>query len=176
MILGRRAVLAEVLRGLGDAPKKVACAGPPALCLVLARAGHTVLAWGLQVRRLASARRRSQKGGTWAIVRAQGGALPVRDGELDAVVYAGALPANAEAIVAEWERVVRDGGRVVIASSVKPGLWARLRARLGGVRLRPLAPQDYTRLMLLGGFTDVRQVWPRRSIVITAARVRKIPG
>jgi SAM-dependent methyltransferase len=178
MILGRKAVLAEILSAVGTAPQQVAFCGPPALGQVLAQAGHVVLACGQRVARLQSARRRALKANatTFQVLRADQQRLPVRDGALDAVIYAGALPAEPETSIAEWERALRDGGRVVVAGSVHAGWGARLRARLGGAKLRPLNAQDYTRLLLCGGFADISQVWPRGALVITAARARKVGG
>jgi len=178
MILGRKAVLAEILSAIGTAPQRVAFCGPPALGQVLAQAGHAVLACGQRVVRLQAARRRALKASaaSFGVLRAEQQRLPVRDGTLDAVIYAGALPAAPEALVVEWERALRDGGRVVVAGSVHAGWGARLRARLGGAKLRPLHAQDYTRLLLCGGFADISQVWPRGALVITAARARKVAG
>ncbi|MBI5478953.1 MAG: methyltransferase domain-containing protein [Deltaproteobacteria bacterium] len=176
MILGRKAVLAEILSAVGPAPQQVAFCGPPALGQVLAQAGHVVLACGQRVARLQAARRRALKASAAAfqVLRADQQRLPLRDGALDAVIYAGALPAAPKPIIAEWERALRDGGRVVVAGSMHAGWGARLRARLGGARLRPLRAQDYTRLLLCGGFADISQVWPRGALVITAARARKV--
>jgi SAM-dependent methyltransferase len=176
MILGRKAVLAEILAAVGPGQQRVAYSGPPALGQVLAQAGHAVLACGQRISRLQSARRRARKANaaTFQILRADQHGLPVRDGTLDAVIYAGALPAAPQRAIAEWERALRDGGRVVVAGSVHAGWGARLRARLGGARLRPLRAQDYTRLLLCGGFADISQVWPRGALVITAARARKV--
>ena len=178
MIIGRKAVLAEILAAIGPAPQRVAFSGPPALGQVLAQSGHVTYACGQRVTRFATARRRAQKTktATFEVLRAKQQHLPVRDGTLDAVVFAGALPAQPEAIIAEWERAIRDGGRVVVAGSVRAGWGARLRARLGGAKLRPLRAQDYTRLLLCGGFADISQVWPRGSLVLTAARARKVAG
>jgi SAM-dependent methyltransferase len=176
MLLGRKAVLAEILAAVGPPAQRVAFCGPPALGLVLAQAGHGVLACGQRTARLQSARARALTASkaTFEVLRVDQQRLPVRDGSLDAIIYAGALPAAPEPVIAEWERALRDGGRVVVAGSVHAGWGARLRARLGGAKLRPLHAQDYTRLLLCGGFADLSQVWPRGALVITAARARKV--
>jgi SAM-dependent methyltransferase len=178
MVLSRKAVLAEILTAVGPAPQRVAFAGPPALGQVLAQSGHVVVACGQRVARLQAARRRALKASTatFGVLRADHQRLPVRDGALDAVIYAGALPPSPETVIAEWERSLRDGGRLLVVGSVRAGWGARLRARLGGAKLRPLRAQDYTRLLLCGGFADIGQVWPRSTLVITAARTRKVAG
>jgi SAM-dependent methyltransferase len=177
MLLGRKAVLAEILAAVGPAPQRVAFCGPPALGQVLAQAGHAVLACGRRVSRLRSTRAKALKAKattTFQVLQIDHERFPVRDGALDAVIYAGALPVASEPVVAEWERVLRDGGRVIVAGSVHAGWGARLRARLGGAKLKPLRAQDYTRLLLCGGFADISQVWPRGALVLTAARARKV--
>ena len=178
MLLGRKTVLAEILAAVGPPPQQVAFCGPPALGQVLAQAGHAVLACGQRVARLRSARAKALKANaaTFQVLQVDQQRLPLRAGALDAVVYAGALPAAPEPMIAEWERALRDGGRVIVAGSVHAGWGARLRARLGGAKLKPLRAQDYTRLLLCGGFADISQVWPRGALVITAARARKVAG
>ncbi|HEY3357269.1 MAG TPA: hypothetical protein VGQ83_28725 [Polyangia bacterium] len=170
--------MAEVGAALGAAPARIAVMGPPALGQMLARAGHLVLALGHKVGRLASMRQRLLKGQapSFTVVRALPAALPVPAGSLDAIVYAGALPAGPTDALLEWERGLKAGGRVVIVGSVHAGLATRLRARLGGARLTPLRAEDYARLLLCSGFTDVTQVWPRGVVVISAARARKVPA
>ncbi len=178
MLLGRKAVLAEILAAVGPARQQVAFCGPPALGQVLAQAGHMVFAWGQRVTRLRSARAKALKANaaTFEVLQIDHERLPVRDGSLDAIIYAGALPVASAPVIAEWERALRDGGRLLVAGSVHAGWGARLRARLGGSKLKPLRAQDYTRLLLCGGFADISQVWPRGSLVLTAACARKVAG
>jgi hypothetical protein len=170
--------MAEVGAALGAPPARVAVIGPPPLAQVLARAGHTVVALGRKVGRLASLRSRLAKSQApgFSVARAGPAALPCAAGALDAVVYAGALPPAATEAFIEWERALKHGGRLVVVGSVHAGLGTRLRARLGGTRIAPLRAEDYARLLLCAGFTEVTQVWPRASVVISAARALKVPG
>jgi hypothetical protein len=170
--------MVEVGAALGAAPARVVVMGPPALSQALARAGHTVLALGQKVGRLASLRQRLVKSEapSFSVLRATPGALPAPAGTLDAVVYAGALPPGAPGALLDWERALKGGGRVVIVGSVHAGLATRLKARLGGTRIRPLTAEEYSRLLLCAGFTDVTQVWPRGAVVISAARAQKVPA
>jgi ubiquinone/menaquinone biosynthesis C-methylase UbiE len=91
--------------------------------------------------------RRARGAGAWPLVQADALRLPVADRTVDLVVARGVLHhlPTVRAALAEWRRVLRPGGAVVLLSEPTPvverhGRWL-VRAMLAVVR-RPLAPED----------------------------------
>jgi ubiquinone/menaquinone biosynthesis C-methylase UbiE len=90
---------------------------------------------------------RARVAGAWPLAQADGLRLPVASGAVDLVVARGVLhhvPAVSAAL-AEWRRVLRPGGAVVLLSEPTPAVQRhgeRLVRGLLAVVRRPLAPED----------------------------------
>jgi ubiquinone/menaquinone biosynthesis C-methylase UbiE len=90
---------------------------------------------------------RAHAAGAWPLVQAQAAQLPFPAGAIDVVVGRGVLHHLPDPVtaLAEWRRVLRPGGAVVLASEPTPAVerhGARLvRALLAAMR-RPLPPED----------------------------------
>jgi ubiquinone/menaquinone biosynthesis C-methylase UbiE len=65
---------------------------------------------------------KARAAGAWPLLRAEGGRLPLADATVDVVVGRGVLHhlPDVEAGLAEWRRVLRPGGAVVLSSEPTP--------------------------------------------------------
>lgn len=90
---------------------------------------------------------RARAAGAWPLVQADGGRLPVRAASVDLVVARGVLHhlPDVTAALADWRRVLRPRGAVVLLSEPTPAVERHggqlVRALLAVVR-RPLSPED----------------------------------
>jgi ArsR family transcriptional regulator len=132
--------------------------GTGILALELAREGLSVIAVDHSPRMLAAAREKIERGGVTGIELRQGeaNALPLADAEVDAAIahlVLHYLPSPAEAI-REMARVVRPGGRVVIADFVKhEHEW--MREELGVIWLG-FAPDEISEWLAGAGLVEAR--------------------
>ena len=81
--------------------------------------------------------RQATVAGAWPLVQADAARLPLRDGALDLVVTRGVLHhlPDLDAALAEWHRVLRPGGAVVVCSEPTPAV-----EQQGGLLVRGLLP------------------------------------
>ena len=90
---------------------------------------------------------RARAAGAWPLLQADASALPLADGSIDLVVTRGVLhhlPDVAGAL-AEWRRVLRPGGAVVVVSEPTPAVdrhGAALVRLLLALLRRPLPPEE----------------------------------
>jgi ubiquinone/menaquinone biosynthesis C-methylase UbiE len=140
-LLGRRLVAGELVLDVG--------CGTGWLAAGLRRAGggRAGVAGPIGVDVSAGMLGRARAAGAWPLIQADAGRLPLRDGAVDLVVGRGVLhhlPAPAQAL-AEWRRVLRPGGAVVLSSEPTPAVerhGARLARALLVVLRRPLPAED----------------------------------
>ena len=92
---------------------------------------------------------RARDAGAWPLVQSDATALPVRDGALDLVVARGVLHHLPDVVagLAEWRRVLRPGGSVVLLSEPTPAVEQHgavlARALLATVGRRDLPPEEH---------------------------------
>lgn len=114
----------DALRAAGVRGGSVAVLGPVRLGRALAERGYEIV----QI----VDRPRSRTGAIARQVRAEPGSLPLEDGELAAVVASGVEQGAWQVLLAEWSRVVMDGGVLVLVDRAQPAEMTR-RALCGGL-------------------------------------------
>lgn len=114
----------DALRAAGVRGGSVAVIGPVRLGRALAERGYEVV----QI----VDRPRARAGAIARQVQAQAASLPLDDGELAAVVASGAVRGAWQVHLAEWSRVVMDGGALVLVDRAQPAEMTR-RALCGGL-------------------------------------------
>jgi SAM-dependent methyltransferase len=114
---------------------------------------------------------------TLPVLRADPRRIPLPDGTLGSVVtldMLGRMPDPAAAL-AEWARVLADGGTLVVVEPLANGAVPRALRRLAAPSRRLLAPEEVTGLMLNCGLAEIGQRWPAAHF-ISAGRIRTLPG
>lgn len=109
----------EALLSAGVRAGAVAVIGPPRLGRALGERGYEI------VQVVDRPRPRPRNGAIARQVQAAPASLPLADGELIALVAGGAGNDGWEALLAEWSRVVRDGGVLVLVDRAAPAEMAR---------------------------------------------------
>jgi ubiquinone/menaquinone biosynthesis C-methylase UbiE len=90
---------------------------------------------------------KARAAGAWPLLQSDATRLPIATGSVDVVVSRGVLHhlPDVPAALAEWRRVLRPGGAVVVASEPTPAVDRHaaplVRALLGALR-RPLRPEE----------------------------------
>lgn len=131
-----------------DVRGRIAVIGQPRLAAAVDGEGRELLQFAARARGL----RRSRGHGACAAAES----LPLADGSVDAAIgIADGAPAEAQAIIAEWSRVARPGGQVVLVGRGEPSGWSRL--------------------ALCAGLTDLRQRVHGR-LAVTAGVVLALPS
>lgn len=118
-VLRRRRLVGEALGvAAGDQVLDVGCGPGFYLAELLEQVGSTGTATGIDAspQTLALARRRTQGRGNVRLYQADATALPVSDASFDAALSVQVLEyvANVDAALAELQRVLRPGGRLVV--------------------------------------------------------------
>lgn len=110
--------------------------------------------------------------------------LPYADGTFDVVVSSSvlhALSGTQDRAIAEWVRVLRDGGTLVVTDwrADHPGTWARVQALrvVGRGHYRPLSVADLvTGLLAAGVEVDRLETYRAGTWGLVSARGRRRPG
>ena len=135
-----------VVEALAGATGVVVVAGAPRLARAIAERGRAVVALSDEPRSL----RKHRDPGAYA----SSAALPFADASIGAVV--GVAPGDRwSELVAEWSRVVADGGAVVMVDRAPP--------------------TEASRRALCGGLMNIEQRTAGRTVV-TSGQVAKLPG
>lgn len=109
----------EALQSAGVRSGAVAVIGPPRLGRALGERGYEI------VQVVDRPRPRPRSNAIARQVQAPPASLPLVDGELAALVAGGAGHGDWETLLAEWSRVVRDGGVLVLVDRAPPAEMAR---------------------------------------------------
>ena len=109
----------EALQSAGVRSGAVAVIGPPRLGRALGERGYEI------VQIVDRPRPRPRTSAIARQVHAPPASLPLADSELAALVAGGAGGGDWQALLAEWSRVVRDGGVLVLVDRAPPAEMAR---------------------------------------------------